>query len=158
MKRIAISRIRYRHAYSIIEVTELLAVHKNTVRQWMCGGLAPMDDTRPTLIHGSELKRFLLDRRSSAKSPCKPHEFYCLKCRAPRVPWGRVVDVTIRSHRLFKLHALCEVCDNKMHKAAGQNKLPEILKTLRVQEVEPRHIIETLPPSLKCYFEGSANT
>jgi hypothetical protein len=100
----------------------------------------------------------LLNRRSSKKSPCQPQEFYCLKCRAPRVPWGKVVDVTIHSQHRFNLHAICEVCDTKLHKGAGQNSLLETLKTLRIQQVQPRHIIETLPPSLKCYFEGSTET
>ncbi|MFZ4126225.1 MAG: helix-turn-helix domain-containing protein [Rickettsiales bacterium] len=158
MQRVPIHRIRYRRAYSIVEVTELLSVHKNTVRQWMRGGLKAMDDTRPILIHGSELKRFLLDRRSSKKSPCKPHEFYCLKCRAPRVPWGKVVDVTIRSTRLFNMHAICEACETSIHKTANHEKLIAALKILRIQQVHPKHIIESLPPSLKCYFDGSAET
>ena len=158
MQRIPIHRIRQRHSYSIVEVAELLGVHKNTVRQWMRNGLTAMDDRRPILIYGQVLKRFLLDRRSARKSPCQTHEFYCLKCRAPRVPWGMVVDVTIRSPRLFNLHAICEVCDTAMHKAAGQEKLTESLKALQVQEVRPRHIIATLPPSLKCYFEGDVET
>ena len=155
MQRIPIHRIRERHAYSVDEVTELLGVHKNTVRQWLRRGLSAMDKTRPILIHGSELKRFLLNRRLLAKAPCEAHEFYCLKCRAPRTPWGRVVDVTIRSQRLFNTHAICEICDTGMYKAAGQVKLVEMLKTLCIQQVQPRHIIETLPPCLKCYFEGS---
>ena len=158
MQRIPINRIRHRHAYSIVEVTELLHVHKGTVRQWLRRGLVAMDNTRPTLIHGSELKRFLLNRRSSKKSPCKPHEFYCLKCRAPRVPWGNVMDVTIRSQSLFNLHAICGECDTAMHKAAGQAQLAVILKTLCVQQVQPRHIIETLPPSLKCYLQRSSQS
>lgn len=158
MQRIPIHRIRYRHAYSIAEITELLGVHKNTVRQWVRGGLVAMDNTRPILIHGSELKRFLLNRRASKKSPCQPHEFYCLKCRAPRAPWSNVVDVTIRSTSLFNLHAICEVCDTKMHKAAGQAKLIKMLTTLSIQQVHPSHIIETLPPSLICIFERSADS
>jgi hypothetical protein len=158
VQRVPIHRIRHRHAYIIVEITELLGVHKNTVRQWVRDGLCPMDNTRPIIIHGSELKRFLLNRRSSKKSPCQPHEFYCLKCRAPRVPWSKVVDVTIRSPRLFNLHAICGVCETAMNKAAGQAKLLEMLKTLRVQQVEPRHIIETLQPSLKCYLQRSSQS
>jgi hypothetical protein len=158
VKRIPISRIRHRHTYSIVEVTELLGVCKGAVRQWLRGGLTSLDDTRPILIHGSELKRFLLNRRLSKKLPCQLHEFYCLKCRAPRTPWGKVVDITIRSQNHFNLHALCEVCDTVIHKTANQVQLIEMLKTLCVQQVQPWHIIETLPPSLKCYFEGSADT
>ena len=158
MQRVHIHRIRQRHAYSLGEVTELLGVHKNTVRGWLRGGLSAMDETRPILIHGSELKRFLLNRRSAAKAPCQAHEFYCLKCRAPRTPWGMVADVTILSERRFNMHAICEVCDTSMHKATGQTKLTEMLQTLRIQQVQPRHIIETLPPSLKCHFNGSTNT
>ena len=155
MKRIPIHRIRNRHAYSIVEVAELLNVYKGTVRQWLRLGLLAMDNTHPILIHGSELKAFLLNRRSSKKSPCQPHEFYCLKCRAPRAPWGNVVDVIIRSPRLFNLQAICEACHTEIHKAVGQAKLIEMLKNLRVQQVQPRHIIENLQPSLKCYFERS---
>ncbi len=158
MPRYHIHRIKQRHTYSIGEVMELLGVHKNTVRQWVGSGLATIDSTRPMLIHGSELKRFLLDKRSSAKSPCQPHEFCCMKCRAPRNPWGDVIDVTISTAQLFRLHALCEVCDTPIHKAAGQPLLAEMLKTLRIQQVHRGHIIETLPPSLKCYFEGSTKT
>jgi hypothetical protein len=155
VQSVHIHRIRLSNAYSITEVTDLLGVHKNTVRLWLHSGLAAMDDSRPILIHGSALKSFLLNRRSSKKSPCQPHEFYCLKCRQPRPPWGNVVDVTIRSHRRFNMHAICEVCDTAIHKAAGQAMLVEMLKTLRIQKVQPRHIMEPLPPSLKCYFEGS---
>lgn len=156
MKRVPIHLIRHRHTYTIPEVAELLGVHKNTLRQWMREGLSPMDKARPIILHGAALKHFLLSRRASAKSPCLPHEFYCLKCRAPRVPWGGVIDVTIRSPQLFNMHAICEACDTTMHKAVGQPKLAEALKTLRIQQVQPKHIIETFPPSLKCYFERSA--
>lgn len=154
MQRLAIHRIRHRHVYSIADITALLDVHKNTVRQWIRDGLCPIDSNRPILVHGSVLKRFLQDRRSSTKSPCQMNEFYCLKCRAPRMPWAGVIDVTIRTPRLFNVHAICAVCDKPIHKAAGQDKLIKMLETLSVQQVHPWHIIETLPPSLKCYFEG----
>ena len=158
MQRHAIHRIRRRHVYSIADITALFGVHKNTVRQWIRGGLCPIDSTRPILIHGSDLKRFLQDRRSSTKSPCQLNEFYCLKCRAPRMPWAGVIDVTIRTPSLFNLHAICTVCDRKIHKAAGQAQLIKMLETLSVKQVRPLHIIETLPPSLKCHFEGVTKT
>lgn len=156
MRRVPIHRIKQRQAYSIVEVADLLGVHKNTVRQWLRDGLCPMDNIRPILIHGAVLKQFLLDKRSSKKSSCLPHEFYCLKCRVPRAPWEGVIDVTIRTLRLFRTHAICEVCGTEIHKTAGQEKLMIMLKTLCAQQVQPKHLIETLPPNLKCYLEERA--
>ena len=91
-----------------------------------------MDATKPSLIHGSELKAFLAQRKKGAKTPCLPHEFYCLKCRAARTAWEDVVDIKIRSQNLFNIQGLCAVCNTPVHKAAGHKKLTEILKMVAV--------------------------
>lgn len=158
MQRFPIHRIRLRHTYTLNEVSELLGVCKSTVRGWLKIGLRAIDDSRPILIFGADLKAYLSKKQAAKKAPCKPHEFFCLKCRAARKPWGEIVDITIRRSNLFNIHAICEACDTAIHKAAGIKSLSQMLQTYRIQQVHPRHIIETLPPSLKCYFQGEDQT
>ena len=45
--------------YSVEDTARLFNVHKNTVRNWLKDGLEPIDDQRPTLVRGEELRRFL---------------------------------------------------------------------------------------------------
>ncbi len=153
MQRFPIHRIRLRHTYTLNEVSELLVVHKNTVRMWLKSGLRAIDDSRPILIFGADLKAYLSQKQAAKKTSCKPHEFFCLKCRAARKPWGEIVDITIRRPNLFNIHAICEVCDTAMNKAAGIKSLSQLHQAYRVQQIHPRHIVETLPPSVRCYLQ-----
>jgi Helix-turn-helix domain len=79
-------------SYSVEDASRLFKVHKNTVRHWLKQGLEPIDDRRPTLIRGQELRRFLTDRRARAKQVCGPGCIYCLPCRGPKVPAGNMAE------------------------------------------------------------------
>lgn len=78
--------------YSVDEVSRLFSVHKNTVCAWLRQGLAPIDDQRPILVWREELSRFLADRRARTKKACGPGRIYCLPCRAPKAPAGKMAD------------------------------------------------------------------
>ena len=45
--------------YTVDEVANLFAVHRNTVRQWIKSGLPTTDSRRPLLILGRDLVAFL---------------------------------------------------------------------------------------------------
>ena len=85
-------------SYSVEECRALFTVHKNTVRNWLRQGLEPIDGQRPTVIRGDELRRFLTERRARAKQTCGPGRIYCLPCRAPKVPAGKMAEC-IQSRR-----------------------------------------------------------
>ena len=79
-------------SYSVEDMSRLFKIHKNTVRNWLRQGLTAIDDQRPTVIRGDELRRFLTDRRARAKQTCGPGRIYCLPCRAPKVPAGKMAE------------------------------------------------------------------
>ena len=86
-------------SYSVEEMARLFKVHKNTVRNWLRQGLEPIDDQRPTVVRGEELRRFLTERRARAKQTCGPGRIYCLPCRAPKVPAGKMAEcISDRRH------------------------------------------------------------
>jgi hypothetical protein len=68
--------------YTVDEIANLFGVHKNSVRNWVKGGLPTSDDRRPMLILGRDLVAFLHARRVKNKRPCQPGEIYCMRCRA----------------------------------------------------------------------------
>ena len=87
-RRYNVRRVKIHRSYSVAEVARLLDVSKLTVMRWIARGLPLIERKRPYLIHGSDLRAFLLANRP-ARQPCGPGEMYCLRCRAPRRPAAR---------------------------------------------------------------------
>ncbi len=148
-----LARIKNNLSYFVPEVCESLGVHKNTVRQWLKKGLPKNDAIKPLLIHGSELKAFLAAQQSARKQPCNPEQCYCFKCKQPRSVWSGVVDIHLCNSKVINIVGLCEHCERQINKRSSVNNIPQIANTFIIQAVHNSHIIETLPPSLKCYLE-----
>jgi hypothetical protein len=139
-KRINPRLIKLHRAYSVEDVSARLCVHKNTVRSWIKSGLSIVDQSRPTLILASELRRFLEAKQKARKRPCPPGTFYCFKCRAPKPPALGMVDYTPRNQVGGNLSALCGCCGTAMNRRAICASLPLIMPNLDVQirEASPR--------------------
>jgi len=124
------------HSYEVGEIAVLLGVHKNTVRAWIKGGLAVVDNRRPALVLGSTLRTFLQMKRIKNKRPCLPGEFYCFRCRAPKKPAGNMADFQPETEAVGNLTALCEDCETIMHKRIGTAKLGLISAQIEVTVTE----------------------
>lgn len=148
-RRINPRLIRLHRPYSVEDVARVLSVHKQSVRNWIKGGLPIVDRTRPVLMHGHELRAFLEGKRKAARRPCPPGTIYCFKCRQPRAPAMGMVEYTPKNATTGDLSALCGTCSTIMHRAARLASLAAIMPNLNVQirEAWPR-IIERTPPSL----------
>src|SRR5947208_14278428 len=90
-------------SYSVEEVARLFKVHKNTVRNWFEQGLRAIDGHRPTVVRGDEIRRFLGERRAHAKRASGPGRIFCLPCRAPKVPAGKIAECVKTSDTSGKL-------------------------------------------------------
>ena len=143
--------------YTVEEVARLFGMHKGTVRQWIKQGLPTIDDRRPALVLGRELRAFLEKRRTAKKRPCAPGQLYCLKCRLPREPAGGLADCLISGPLLANLAGICPVCDSMMYRRVSLRKLDAALGPLRVTLPEGlSRIDETSSPSLNRDFEREA--
>jgi hypothetical protein len=116
-------RVKIHRSYMIGEAAETLGVHKNTIAIWLRRGLKSIDKARPILIHGTELRRFLQERRHRQKSPCGPDELWCLRCRAPRPPDGGLVDYKPRTVSRGNLSGLCSSCGCLMYRQVSAAQL-----------------------------------
>jgi hypothetical protein len=138
-----VRHIRRDYSYTIQEIAALFDLHKNTLSQWLKAGLKPIDRSRPVLIHGSDLVNFLLARQSARRARCQPDEFFCFRCRAPRHPLGRKVDVQPRNAKLLNLVAVCAKCSTTMRKAGSAQKQTFYCQLFSAATPAPPHISET---------------
>jgi len=117
--------VKMRHTYTVGEIAHLLAIHKNTVREWIKAGLPIIDDRRPILILGSDLIAFLRARRARKKRPCGPGQMYCFRCRAPKFPAGDMAEYIAITEKVGNLTAICPDCTSMMHRLVSRAKLED---------------------------------
>ena len=143
--------IKLHRSYSVEEAARALGVHKNSVRGWIKSGLPTVDETRPTLIHGSALRSWLEKQRKAAKRPCSPGTLYCFKCRQPKSPALGMVEYKALTVTSGNLAALCFDCGTMMHRRARRDTIAAAMPNLAVQITEAQpSIIERTCPSLNC--------
>jgi hypothetical protein len=143
--------------YSVEDVSRLFSVHKNTVRNWLNQGLEAIDDQRPILILGAELVRFLKQRRINAKQKCGPGRFYCLPCRAPKIPAGNFADCIQTSVGAGSLCGICPDCNRLMYRRVNLQELNAVRGDLEIT-VRKRceRLGESEKPIVKCDLPNKA--
>ncbi len=78
--------VRLRKSYTTSEMAQLLNVHPRTVQTWHKHGMFPLDpNERPYLFLGSDVKSFLTERQKVKRFKLKENEFYCVRCKQPRL-------------------------------------------------------------------------
>lgn len=119
-------RAKIHRSYTVEEIASLFDIHKNTVRSWLKQGLQVTDDRRPKLVLGRHLAAFLQARRLRHKRTCQPGEIYCVRCRAPKIPAGDMVEYQPVTESIGNLIALCPDCNSIMNRRVSLAKLKVI--------------------------------
>ena|SRR3989304_6910574 len=118
-KRISskIRLIRAKKTYTSQEISQVLKVHIRTIQIWHAQGLPRLDPfSRPFLYLGEEIKQFLLQKRQARKHPLKEGEFYCMRCREPRLSLRDSYQIIETNRRIGKqdfmvlVKGICQVC------------------------------------------------
>ncbi|MEO1043629.1 MAG: MerR family DNA-binding transcriptional regulator [Pseudomonadota bacterium] len=120
LKRVDERRIKTHHNYTAEEAAQRLGVHPQTIHLWEKKGLKPIDDRRPRLYRGHDIRVHIKTVRQSQKQPCGEGEMYCLKCRSPRRPAFNIVEFHECSNGATgNLRALCNTCTSVMNQRAS---------------------------------------
>lgn len=133
--------VKIHRNYMVEEVAKLLGKHKNTVRNWVKNGLAPIDSKRPTLIQGSVLVEFLQKRRTKNKKSCKPGEIYCVRCRRPKYPAEDMAVYSSITEKFGNLMAICPDCGSIINRRVSLAKIGEVRGNMDIEFPEELRFI-----------------
>ena len=150
--------VKIHRSYTVEEIARLFGIHKNTVRNWVKGGLSTVDNKRPMLILGQVLVEFLKARREKNKQKCQPGELYCVRCRAPKSPAGDMADCSPITDKIGTLIAICPDCDAIINRHVSLAKIDQIRGNLDISFPEPlRHIADSAKPTANCHLKGGSS-
>lgn len=156
-RRINPNLVKLNRTYDASQLAACCGVHKNTVLNWRTAGLEPIDNSKPILFHGSDVRAFLKMRNAQRKQPCGPGRFYCFRCREPRAPALGLVEYVPLTVKSGNLKACCTSCETVMHRRVCRSSLAAAMPDLDVQFAERSlRLIESTSPSLKCGSERPA--
>jgi Helix-turn-helix domain len=132
MKRLNSRRAKLHRSYTSFEAASLFSVHRKTVQRWIKKGLPICNDRRPILILGRDLREFLQRQRAADRRTCKEGELYCVRCRAPKVPAGGMVDFILTNPSAGYLQGICRDCGSLINRAVNTAKLHSVTAGLEV--------------------------
>ncbi|EHH2531200.1 helix-turn-helix domain-containing protein [Vibrio parahaemolyticus] len=132
-KRLNPNLVKMHRSYSVSELAELLGVDRRTIRNWIKNGLPIIDDSRPILVLGTDIKVFIRQSRKENKRQCKPCEIYCLRCRMPRQPQTQTTKFVHEAGGIGRVFALCRECGSKVNKYFSWRQLDAIRSELQVE-------------------------
>lgn len=149
-RKFAASRIKSHRVYCVWDVSDALGCHRQTVIRWIKGGGLEADTSRkPWLIDGRDLKAFLGVRQIKARCKLALHHCYCLGCKGPREPDGKIADYIQQTPDSGRLTGLCPECGALMHKIVKRGDLEAIRAKIdvTVQRASPRLVSRSEPRS-----------
>ena len=139
--------VKIHRSYTVEEIAELFAIHKNTVRNWVKSGLPTSDAKRPMLILGIELAAFLQARRTKNKRPCRPGEIYCVRCRAPKFPAASMAEYAPVTEKFGNLVAICPDCGAIMNRCVSLARIGQMRGGMDISFPQAlEHIVESAKP------------
>jgi RNase P subunit RPR2 len=120
------NRIKIHRSYTVIDVSETLGVHPKTVRNWIRAGLPVIDETRPLLIQGADLKLYLKQKRKTYLHRCELGEMYCFKCNQPKVPSINSVKFIAKPAGMAQMTGRCGECGKWANKYVSWRDVNQI--------------------------------
>ena len=124
--------VKSRRTYTTREIAELFQVNVHTVRVWHRAGMRPtVESGRPLLFLGSEIRRFLTERRNQHKCRLKANEFFCPRCRVARASVSDKVHFEMTGRKMGKSHeqvlikGVCGSCGCILTRFATENALKD---------------------------------
>ena len=118
--------IKIHRSYTVIEVSEALGVHPKTVRNWIRLGLPVVDEKRPLLIRGVDLKIYLKMKRKTYMHRCEAHEMYCFKCKQPNNPSIESLQFIAKPAGMAQMKGRCSECGCKANKYVSWRDVNQI--------------------------------
>lgn len=156
--------VKKNHCYTFEEISELFSLDMSTVYRWHRKGLTVIDEhSRPYLVHGLELKKFLRDKSIKNKYPLKHNEFFCSTCRCQCRSKDNRITLEITQEALGKrykrayIRGICEKCGLPLLLFSSNRKIQELIEAGLVILENKEELNGSTSNTLKAKFKGGAN-
>lgn len=156
--------IKKNRAYTFAEVAEVYDKHIRTVQQWRKDGLQVIDETtKPYLVLGNEVRRYLTERNSKSKLTLKESEFYCTKCRTAVSSLPNDIRLNITGKRIGKssiqviIKGVCQNCNTSLSRFSTTEKISKMKIGLLKLTEHPLVLIENDNHSLNTDMKEISN-
>lgn len=146
-------RVRGQRTYTTLEAANILGVAVGTVRTWLRADLPTLDESRPILILGSDLKKWLSKRSATRKRKCRPDEMFCMHCRFPRKPHPGTTHIVQSNQKTLRISGSCVDCGATMNRAGAVAKIQEIVEAFGIGTIPQEHIAGCENPLVKRNLE-----
>lgn len=103
--------------YDLEAICRLYGIHSKTVLAWFKKGLKSIDNKKPILVYGNDLKIFLGKLNESSKCHLGFEEMFCIKCKEGKTPLKKQIQLEKFEQKFLKAKALCQTCKTKMNKS-----------------------------------------
>lgn len=124
-KNYPLRRIRYWYVYDVDEICALFGVHHRTVLGWVKKGLPTIDGSKPFLVFGNDLIKFLGKQNAAGKHKTELNEIFCMSCQDIKQPLKRQVQIAQSGH-LTNMKGRCPDCKKIMCKGIKIENLYKI--------------------------------
>lgn len=131
-KRVSAQRVKIHRQYTYDSAADVLGVTVQTVRAWRQEGLEVMQSTKPHLILGHDLKRFIQNRKRKSSGKLEPDTFYCMTCDGQKRAYGAMADYEPYNSVRGRLVALCETCQKPCGKFANPKTCDDLATILTI--------------------------
>lgn len=138
-RRYSIKGLAKDRVYDFQQASRIIGVSMSTFRKFPKKGLRVISEKRPKLVRGEDLIMFLQKQAEANRQPCRPEQFYCMRCKGPRNALGGMADYVPTNHLTGRLQAFCESCDGPCSKFASPRTLQHISAKLEIQINEIPH-------------------
>jgi LSD1 subclass zinc finger protein len=112
--------------YSRAEVRGLFSRGDSTISNWISSGLAPIDDKKPQLFAGHELRRFLTTQRWPHGHPPAEGRLFCHSCFQFRALVQDTVQTQPVELERFIIKGQCASCATMLSVTAGSSDARQV--------------------------------
>ena len=160
-KTYSIKQISNLLCYSIEDICNLYVnrkLHPQTVRKWIKNGLPVIDNHKPVLVHGSDLKYFLGKINDKHHFELNFDKFYCFSCKEPHVPYNRTIYIE-HKQKCILAKAICSKNKKVMNKSFKLSDLSALQKNFTIEPLSRLYdsLNSTLKTKIDCNNKNQKN-
>jgi ribosomal protein L28 len=147
--------IKINYSYNAGDLAARLGVSTGAILRWRHKeNLQTIDDRRPYMFLGAEVRRFISERRAKRKTKCGPDEMYCFKCRSPQRSIENRAE-PLKSPGKILIRGTCSQCRTKMNRVGKVSESPRMESAYHTVAIQDTHLQGYVSPIASDNLKGA---